>query len=102
MNEARDLAIAVVVAVFLLVGLISLPQCSVAPTRTAHDADAEASVSSSAVENEHGEASGTRKSIHDVAEEEEREEGENIKNIAHALQTIGANPELRRTYGFKE
>jgi len=36
------------------------------------------------------------------AREEQDEESARIKSVAHALQTIGANPELRKTYGFRE
>jgi hypothetical protein len=43
-----------------------------------------------------------RKSIHEIAAEEDKEEQEKREGISRALKTIGANPELRRTYGLPE
>lgn len=48
------------------------------------------------------EAERKRKSVREFAAEEEKEERDKIKAISRALQTAGANPEFRRTYGFPQ
>ena len=45
-------------------------------------------------------AEGKPKSIHEFADEEDKEERAKIQGISRALQTAAADPEFRRTYGF--
>ncbi len=97
MPEQRDLGITLVGATLLLLGVSYLTQCtSAAPRpRPITAASPPAAASSPARE-----AEGRRRSIQEIAEEEDKEESERVKSIGHALQTIAADPEKRRTYGF--
>lgn len=101
MNERRDLGIALIAATLLLFSMTQLTQCSPVARRATVDSAASATASPALGEAQR-ERGTTRKSIAEAAAEEEEEEREKIRGIAHALQTIGANPELRRTYGLPE
>lgn len=107
MTEAKHLGITLVGATLLLLGVGYLAQCSSATRRSAPDvsggsATSTASARAAEEEGERERAAGKRKSIHDFATEEDKEESENVKNLGRALQTLGANPEMRRTYGLPE
>ena len=91
-HDKRDLGVTLIAATLLLLGAGYLSQCS--PHQTPPQP---VSVQAPAPERERD---APRKSIQEEAEDEDREESQRVKNVAHALQTIGANPEARRTYGF--
>lgn len=104
MKEGRDLAITLVTAAILLVGVSYLTQCSAS---SRHPSPGEESASgregaSSGSESEHEEAAGKPKSARELDEDEGIEEREKIQRVGRALQTIGANPEMRKTYGFPQ
>ena len=102
MSDRRDLGFSLVVAAGLLFGAGYLPQCSPATrqresvtggARTEARAAATAATQRDAAEEERTPAN--RRG--DEAQEEERAK---IRNVAHALQTIAASPELRATVGL--
>jgi hypothetical protein len=103
MNASRDLGAALGVSAALLLVVGYLTQCAPNARRVVSDASAAATASPSrhaAAEEEERENERRPKSIREIADEEEHEEAEKIKNVAHALQTIGANPEMRATLGL--
>ena len=87
MNERRDVAVTLVGVTLLMLSIVALTQCS-ASTHTPEPASP-TSVATQSV---------TR----GAAKKEDDEESVRVKSIGHALQTIGANPEARKTYGFDE
>jgi hypothetical protein len=101
-HKKHDLGTMLLAAVLLLFCVSYMTQCS----STAHHGDTVAATTSApntpAQREEKAERQGERrpKSIREFAAQEDREERERVQNISHALQTIGADPELRRTYGF--
>ena len=102
-KEARDLGLTLVAATLLLFSVAYLAQCSSTSRSIPSEPGRRAvgpSVAPPAGEARENEAAGKRKSIRDIAAEEDKEESERIKNIGHALQTIAANPEARKTFGF--
>ena len=105
MKEGRDLAVTLIAATMLLVGLSYLTQCSPSTQRPSPAIDAEAirrGEGSSGTESEREEAARKPKSARELEEEESNEEREKIRRVGRALQTIGANPELRKTYGIPQ
>ena len=93
-DNRRDLAIASLILGFVVLQLV---QCSTSsrlnpqpPTPAAVGAarDSEAEPESEVEEGKKG----------DETQEEERAK---IRGVARALQTIGADPEMRKTYGIK-
>jgi len=95
MRETRDLGITLMGATLLLFAVGYLAQCAPATQRNVPNAAAApAGAEASATNKEREEAAGKPR----VGED--KEESEQVKSIGHALQTIGANPELRKTYGF--
>jgi hypothetical protein len=100
MNERRDLGVTLVCAAMLMLSTVYLTQCS---ART--QAPEPASQTSAATRTVTGGASAQRQreAGRDAAEKKEDEEESALnKNIGHAIQTIGADPELRKTYGFDQ
>jgi hypothetical protein len=95
--RTNDVIAAVLAAAGLLLTVGYLTQCSPAARPVPPKAVSAAAPSRGAAR-----AAVTRapESAAERGDEENREESANIKNIAHALQTIGADPELRRTYGL--
>jgi len=95
MNEPRDLGVTLVGATMLMLSMVYLTQCSSrtpTPAPASQSSTATASVPPGAsVKDQRG---GTEK--------EDDEESARVKSIGHAIQTIGANPELRKTYGFDQ
>jgi len=95
MNEQRDLSATLVCATILLLSLVYLAQCSThapAPEPGSRiNAAAEATHATSAEPPERGNA----------AQHGDDEESVKVKNIGHALQTVGADPVLRKTYGVE-
>jgi hypothetical protein len=89
MNERRDLAVTLVGATLLMLSIVALTQCS-ASTHTPEPASP-TSVATQSVERGRG-----------AAKKEDDEESARVKSIGHALQTIGANPEARKTYGLED
>ena len=104
MKEGRDLALTLVTSAILLLSVNYLTQCSAAPQRPSPTGNAETQPegASSDTEAEHEKAAGKPKSVHELAEEEDREERAKIQRVGRALQTIGANPELRKTLGIPQ
>jgi hypothetical protein len=105
MNEGRDLAVTLIASALLLLGVSSLTQCSAAsrPATTAITADAaRGRETSGGGEAEREEAAGTPKSARELDEDEGQEERQKIQRVGHALQTIGANPEMRKTLGIPQ
>lgn len=103
MTEAKHLGITLVGATLVLLSVGYFAQCSSATCSRAPSGNNGAASSTAAVraeEEERQKAATKRRAIHEFAEEEDKEEGENVKNIGRALQTLGANPEARRTYGL--
>src|SRR5512144_1799631 len=88
-QDKRDLGVTLSAATLLLLTMSYLAQCTTT-TRTLPSPAVEAAAPERETEHK-------RKSIAEAAEEEDREESQRVKNVAHALQTIGADPEMRRT-----
>ena len=93
-------------ATLLLLTVAYLAQCS--PARRAEPAvdvqatrPREARATEGAGEPE-AEREGTAPSRRESLSEHDREERAKREIVVHALQTIAANPELRRTYGLQE
>jgi len=105
MEQNHDVGAMLVAATLLLLCVSYLTQCSPAARRP-ETIVAATPVTSPPAQSREEELERERKakrkpkSIHEFAAEEEREEREKIKGISRVLQTIGADPELRRTYGF--
>lgn len=104
MRQKHDLGAMVLAAMLLLLCVTYLTQCR----STSHQPDTVAAATATAGthaesrEEELERREGKRKSVKEFAAEEEKEEREKVKGISRALQTAGANPEFRRTYGFPQ
>ncbi|MBI3783838.1 MAG: hypothetical protein HY270_10590 [Deltaproteobacteria bacterium] len=93
MGSRRDLAIASLMLGFVVMQLV---QCSAsAPHSTSQPQPA---VQASPVREADEHESDATPGRGDEAQEEERAK---IHGVARALQTIAANPEMQKTYGFK-
>ncbi len=105
MREARDLVLTLMTAAVLLLSVSYLTQCSTPPQRPSPTSSVETEhegEKSSDTKAERKAAEGTPKSVRELAEEEDQEERAKIQRVGHALQTIGANPELRKTLGIPQ
>ena len=102
MKEGRDLAVTLIASVLLLLGVSSLTQCSASQQRpsTANNAAAGSGQGVSTGGEAREDAAGTPKSAPEVDEDQDHDEREKIQRVGHALQTIGANPEMRKTLGI--
>jgi hypothetical protein len=102
MKKGRDLAVTLIAATILLVGVIYLTQCSTRsqPPLPAIDAEAERNGTPSAGVESEREERGYPKSARELDEEATNEERAKIQRVGRALQTIGANPEMRKTLGI--
>jgi hypothetical protein len=94
MKEGRDLAVTLITSTILLLGVSYLTQCSTASRRSSPGVAAEAA--------HDGKAASDADSEREANEGQENEEREKIQRVGRALQTIGANPEMRKTYGFPQ
>jgi hypothetical protein len=103
MNEGRDLAVTLIASALLLLGMSSLTQCSTASQRpsTANNAGGPEHETSAGAEVERAGAV-TPKSARELDEDEGQDERAKIQRVGHALQTIGANPEMRKTLGIPQ
>jgi hypothetical protein len=105
MKEGRDLALTLMMSAILLLSVSYLTQCSAAPQRPSPTSNVgterEGEASSDATP-ERKKDTGKPKSARELGEEEDEEERAKIQRIGHALQTIGANPELRKTLGIPQ
>jgi hypothetical protein len=98
MSERRDLGFTLLVAAGLLFGAGYLPQCSPATRRTeSATSGAPTAAMAAATPATQREADEERDRRGDESQDEERAK---IRNVAHALQTIAASPELRATVGL--
>jgi hypothetical protein len=87
MKERRDLAVTLVGATLLMLSMVYLTQCG---TRTRPPEPAsQTSIATQRATRGAG-----------AAKKDDDEESVRVKSIGHALQTIGADPVLRKTYGF--
>ena len=105
MKQGRDLADALIAATILVLGASYLTQCSPATQPPSPAVNAEAAhgrEGASGAEAEREKAAGKPKSVRELDEEQTNEEREKIQRIGRALKTIGANPELRKTYGIPQ
>ena len=105
MKRNNDLSVMLLAATLLLFCVTYMTQFDSGARRettaAATPASASTHVKSSEEETERQrEVEHKPKSIREFALEEGKEESEKRKNVSRALQTIGANPTLRRTYGF--
>ena len=105
MKQKQELGAMVLAAMLLLFCMTYLMQCR----STSHGPETVAAATATA--DTHAESreeeierkgEGKRKSVREFAAEEEKEEREKVKALSRALQTAGANPEFRRTYGFPQ
>lgn len=92
MRETRDLAITFITSGVLLLSVACLTQCSAPPPRPSQEGGA--------VTGREEEESRKPKSDREHDEDEGQEEREKIQRVGRALQTIGANPEMRKTYAI--
>jgi hypothetical protein len=100
-HKKHDLGAMLLAAMLLLLCVSYTAQCSSAAHRRDTVAGATPAPNTPAKSREeNAERERKPKSIHAIAAEEDKEEQEKVQGISRALQTIGANPELRRTYGF--
>jgi hypothetical protein len=101
-HEKHDLGAMLLAALLLLLCVSYMTQCSSAAHRRDTVAAATPAPNTPQPREEKAEREGERKpkSIRELAAEEDREEHENVHKISNVLKTIGADPELRRTYGF--
>ncbi len=95
MNERRDLGLTATGAAILMLSMAALAQCSARTPTSGATEQVRATVSRSPG------ATGDRPVARGAAKEED-DEAASVKNIGHALQTIGANPTLSRTYGIDQ
>lgn len=105
MKRNNDLSVMLLAATLLLFCVTYMTECDSdghrRETMAAATPSASTHVKSSEEETERlRKAEHKPKSIREFAVEEGKEESEKRKNVSRALQTIGANPTLRRTYGF--
>jgi len=95
--DTRDLGIILLGAALLLSSAGYLTQCSSTRRELSPQATPSSAATADAPRAEHEREP---QSIHEAADEKQEEERAKIKAVGHALQTIGADPELRKTYGF--
>ncbi len=105
MERKYDFGAMLTAATLLLLCVTYLAQCSSGSHRPQTVVAATAAVTPPAeARDEDAEQEHERKpkSIREFAAQEEKEEREKIKAISRALQTAGADPEFRKTYGFPQ
>jgi len=101
-KEKTDLGVVLLAGSALLFSLNYLTQCSSAAPRTEPLAvTSPASTRAEERVKQEQEERGRRKSAAEAAAEEDDEERARVQNVGHALQTIGANPGYRETYGIR-
>jgi hypothetical protein len=102
MHEGRDLAVTLIVSALLLLAVSSLTQCSAASqhSSTANNAAVGSAQGTSTGGEVQREKAAGPKSAREL--DEDQDEREKIQRVGHALQTIGANPELRKTLGIPQ
>ncbi len=101
MKQPRELGSLVLAAALLLICVSYMTQCSSATHRNETVAVATPSHAPTA-QAPHADRERKAKSVQELAAEEEKEEREKLKSVSRALQTLGADPEVRRTYGLPE
>ena len=105
MKEGRDLALTLMTSAILLLSVSYLTQCSAPPQRPSPASNAETEdqgAASSDTEAEREKAAGKPMSARELDEEATNEERAKIQRVGRALQTIGANPEMRKTLGIPQ
>ena len=99
MNERRDLGVTLLAAMLLLLIMSHMTQCSSAARRPS-GVPAVVSPASTVAGREPAEGARSPGAGREKRGKED-EESERVKAIGHALQTIGANPTMAATYGFR-
>jgi hypothetical protein len=100
-HNRYDLGAMLLAALLLLLCVSYTAQCSSAAHRSDTVAAATPAPSTPAKSREEkAERERKPKSVREFAAEEDKEEGQKVQGISRALQTVGANPELRRTLGL--
>ena len=108
MKEGRDLAVTLLTSAMLLLAVSYLTQCSAPSQRSSPTSHVEAQGgaappdSTAAGQGAASKPKGGPRSVHELEEESEEEERAKIQRVGHALQTIGANPELSKTLGIPQ
>jgi len=103
MKEGKDLAVTLIGSALLLLAVSYLTQCSASSQRPSTATNAAAGPgqqTSTGAAAEREEAARTPKSARALDEDEDQDERQKIQRVGHALQTIGANPEMRKTLGI--
>ena len=101
-HKRHDIGAMLLAAVLLLLCVSYMTQCSSPAHRSDTVAATTPAPNTPAQREEKVEHGRERKpkSIREFAAEEDKEERERVRGISRVLQTIGADPELQRTYGF--
>ncbi len=107
MKRKYDLGALLFAAMLLVLCVSYLTQCSSTQHRTETIAAATATAGAvneareEEIEREREERAERRpRNVREQAAEEEKEERAKVQGISRALQTAGADPEFRKTYGF--
>ncbi len=103
MKQKYDVGAMLAAATLLLLCVSYLTQCS----STVHRPDTVVAATPAATppaqaRDEDMERERKPKSVHEFAAQEEKEEREKVQAIGHALQTAGADPAFRKTYGLPQ
>ena len=105
MKEGKDLVVTLIASALLLLGVSSLTQCSAAsqhPSTADNAAAGSGREASAGGDAQREDATGKPKAGRELDEDEDQDERQKIQRVGHALQTIGANPEMRKTLGIPQ
>jgi hypothetical protein len=102
MKQQRDLGSLVLAAAALLLCVSYMTQCRSRTDRNGPVAAATRSHAQAGQPRAHVGRDREPKSVQEYAAEEDKEEQEKRQSISRALQTIGADPKMRRTYGLPQ
>jgi hypothetical protein len=102
MKEGRDLGVTLIASTMLLLGASYMTQCSPSQRPAPATEAAVGNEKASGAAAERKEADGEPKSARELDEDEGQGDRAKIQRVGRALQTIGANPEMRKTYGLPQ
>jgi hypothetical protein len=102
MKQQRDLGSLVLAVASLLLCVSYMTQCRSGTDRNGPVAAVTPSHAPTGQPRAHVGHDREPKSVQEYAAEEDKEEREKRQSISRALQTIGADPEMRRTYGLPQ